>query len=197
MALAPRQTLIPAPYVALPSQEWDGNDGSWSTFAINVGSPGQDFRVLISTSGSAAFVPVPEGCSPTDPANCASLRGVQSLNGASSPGFQTNRSSTWTAIGLYSLDLEARLNYSGNGLYGYDRLGLGTAQGTKGPSLDRQVVAGIADKDYFMGILGLGVQPSSFSSASEPIPSFLRSLRDQSSIPSLSFGYTAGAPYRE
>jgi len=197
MALALRETTVPAPYVALPSQDWDGNDGSWSTFSINVGSPGQDFNVLVSTSASATFIPVPEGCPSTEPANCASLRGVQSFSGASSPGFQPNLSSTWTTIGIYSLDLEAHLNYSGNGLYGYDRVGLGTAQEKSGLSLERQVVAGVADKDYFLGLFGLGAQPSSFSSASEPIPSFLQSLRNQSLIPSLSYGYTAGASYSE
>lgn len=194
MALAPRETTLPAPYIVPPSQQWDGNDGSWSTFSINVGSPGQDFRVLISTSGSAIFLPVPAGCSSADPANCASLRGVQPFNGAPGLGFQVNESST---IGLYTLDLEARLNYKGNGLYGYDRVGLETANDKSGLSLGRQLVAGIADKSYFMGVLGLGITPSKFSSAGESIPSLLQSLRDQSLIPSLSYGYTAGASYRE
>ncbi|EON66382.1 hypothetical protein W97_05479 [Coniosporium apollinis CBS 100218] len=198
MALAPRAepTTVPAPFVFTPSQDWDGNDGSWSTFNVNVGTPGQDFRVLISTSGYETWVVAPEGCTPTDPSDCATARGAEIFNSAASPGFETNQSSTWDMIGLYSLDLEKHLGYSGNGLFGYDRVGLGTYAETGGLVLNRTVVAGIADKDHFLGVLGLSTRPISFESTSDPIPSFFTDLKTKNLIPSSSYGYTAGASYR-
>jgi hypothetical protein len=186
-------TTIPAPYVFSPSQVWEGNDGSWSTFYIRVGTPEQNFRVLISTAGSETWVPVPEGCR-NDYPNCGQLRGVAPFNNAQSNGFQTNLSTTWESIGLYTLDLESKLNYTGNGLYGFDNVGT-QIQNSGGLNLTHQVVAGIATKDFYLGLFGLDPRPSNFSTFSDPQPSFMRTLRDKEMIPSLSFAYTAGAPY--
>ncbi|KAF2177240.1 acid protease [Zopfia rhizophila CBS 207.26] len=198
MPIAPRATpfTTPAPYVVPPTQDFDGNDGSWSTFKVNVGTPGQDFRVLASTKSGETYVIVPEGCFPEDGADCPSLRGAEQFNSAQSPGFQLNMSSTWSTIGQYSLDLEAKLNYSGQGIYGYDRVALGPASESSSLSLDKLVVAGVAELSYWMGHIPLGIQSSSFSSLSQPADSFLVQMRNQSKIPSLSYSYTAGAKYR-
>lgn len=37
-----------------PSLYWDGIDGAWSTFYVQVGSPGQSVRLLPGTSASAS-----------------------------------------------------------------------------------------------------------------------------------------------
>lgn len=42
----------------------------------------------------------------------------------------------------------------------------------------------------------LGPKPTNFTSFNNPQPSFLWSLKNESYIPSLSWGYTAGAQYR-
>jgi len=47
-----------------------------------------------------------------------------------------------------------------------------------------------------LGIFGLGPKPTNFSDFNQPQPSYLWSLKNQSLIPSLSFGYSAGAPYQ-
>jgi hypothetical protein len=47
-----------------------------------------------------------------------------------------------------------------------------------------------------LGVFGLGPQPTNFSDYNDPKPSYMWSLKNQSLIPSLSFGYSAGAPYR-
>ena len=199
MHIVPRATAsaTPTPYVVTPSQEFDGNDGSWSTFSISVGTPGQDLRLLPSTKSGETYVIVPEGCiEGVDPDGCPNARGADVFNSEQSPGFQLNMSSTWSTIGQYSIDLEQNLNYTGQGIYGYDKVALGAAAESDSLSLDHQVVAGVADLDYYMGYLPLGVPDSSFSSLSQSIDSFMMQLRNESKIPSLSFGYTAGAKYR-
>jgi hypothetical protein len=184
---------IPAPFVFQPSQVWDGDDGSWSTFIIRVGTPAQTFRVLPSTAGQETWIPVPEGCLASDPENCGDRRGVYPFQGKEL-GFQYNASSTWKNIGLYDLILETNLNYTGNGLYGFDTVGTMVDGGLV---LEQQIVAGIATKDFLLGVLGLGPKPSNFSNFEHPQPSFVQTLKDQNKIPSLSYAYTAGAPYRK
>ncbi|KAF3048211.1 hypothetical protein E8E12_011274 [Didymella heteroderae] len=185
------------PYSVPPSQHFDGNDGSWSTFEISVGIPGQDFRVLPSTKSGVTYVIAPEGCNqPTDPSNCANLRGAEIFESTQNTGFQVTKSTDWSAIGQYDVDLEGALNMTAEGLFGYDHVTLGSAQDSNAISMDHQVVAAVADMDYFMGVLPLGTVQSSFSSLSEPQESLMWNLRNSSRIPSLSYGYTAGAKYR-
>lgn len=52
----------PKAYTFVPDQNWDGNDGSWSTFIIQVGTPPQYFRVLPSINGRETWVPAPIDC---------------------------------------------------------------------------------------------------------------------------------------
>ena len=199
MFIAPRATTFtkPEPYVVPPSQEFDGNDGAWSTFTISVGTPGQDFRVLASTKSGETYVVVPEGClEGVDGPNCSKLRGAERFQASQSPGFQVNASSSWSTLGQYSVDLEESLNYTAQGLFGFDEVSLGSAADKSALSLDHQVVAGIADLDYYMGYIPLGVPDSSFSSLSQSIDSFIYQLRNATKIPSLSFSYTAGAEYK-
>ena len=198
MALAPRATssATPEPYIVPPSQKFDGNDGSWSTFKISVGTPGQDFRVLPSTASGETYLVVPEGCLAGDGQDCPNERGAGIFNSAQNTGFQVNESSTWSAIGQYDITLEQKLNYTAAALFGYDSVSLGWAADTSKLSLSHQVVGGIGELDYWMGYLPLGIADSSFSSLSQSIDSFLYQLRNGSKIPSLSFGYTAGAAYR-
>ncbi|KAK6582505.1 hypothetical protein PZA11_004913 [Diplocarpon coronariae] len=55
---------------------------------------------------------------------------------------------------------------------------------------------GIATKDFILGEFGIGPKPTNFTSFQDPQPSFMWSLRNQSMIPSISWGYTAGARYQ-
>lgn len=93
--------------------------------------------------------------------------------------------------------METNLDYFDfdNGDYGHDTLALGY-NGSGGLSLDQQVIAGIATKDFYLGSLGLAPWPVNFS-LTDSSPSYLSSLKNQSKIPSLSFGYSAGASYRK
>lgn len=193
--MASNDSTVLAPWSWAPSTFWDGNDGNWNTFIVQVGTPPQDFRILPSTSGQETWVLDPQGCTSSDSQSCPWQRGALPFNGVVSTGFQSNESSTWHDIGLYTLDAqEAELGYTGSGLFGFDTVALGNNSNTL--SLEKQVVASLADKSYFLGEFGIGPKSINFTTFSDPIPNFMSSLLNQSMIPSLSFGYTAGASYR-
>lgn len=162
----------------------DGYDGPWSSFTIGVGTPAQFLRVLVSTSSQGTVVVLPTGCVSGDKI-CPIARGELFDNGSSKSWSEIN-----SAVFLFQdPSLTAQL--------GNDTLTLGAA-GNTGPSLTNQVIFGIADdRKYYLGMLGLSQVSTSLSKGEKGQPSFITSLRDQNIIPSLSFGYTAGAQYRE
>ncbi|KAI9714795.1 MAG: hypothetical protein M1820_000084 [Bogoriella megaspora] len=176
--------------LSIPASEyWDGVDGSWSTFWVSVGNPPQQVRVLPSTSGdhNALWVVLPEGCTEQDPSSCSQNRTV----------FYPNSSSSWNSLGLYHLGLreEALLGLDvslDNAEFAVETFTLGNGNGL--PAINASVVQGFATKDFYMGLLGLTARAVNVTNFNSPKPSPIQSLRDQGSIPSLSWGYTAGAP---
>jgi hypothetical protein len=120
----------------------DGNDGPWYSFSLQVGTPSQNVKVLISTAGTQTWVVAPDGCTPLDPSNCAISRGGEYLCNQSSTHVPnlTNVSSN-----IHNLSFESSLGYTGLGRYGFDDITLGW-QGSGGPMLKNQTIAGIAAK---------------------------------------------------
>nr|OQO24786.1 hypothetical protein B0A51_09411 [Rachicladosporium sp. CCFEE 5018] len=182
-----------------PSQYWDGNDGQWSSFHVSVGSPSQRVRLLPGTSataGDATWVVLSEGCSLANP-------GLQGCEDTRGNVFTRNESTSWSTNrldnqGLYQLDTyeESKLGLTGNAYYGFDTLQLGS-EGSELPDFTDQIIAGIATNDFWLGSLGLSPLPINFTSYDSPIPSLLTRLRNSSYIPSTSWGYTAGAVYKD
>ncbi|KAK6430696.1 hypothetical protein LTR95_013146 [Oleoguttula sp. CCFEE 5521] len=182
-----------------PSQYWDGKDGPWSSFHVSVGSPSQRVRLLPGTSataGDAIWVVLSEGCSLANP-------GLQGCEDTRGNVFTRNESTSWSTNrldnqGLYQLDTyeESKLGLTGNAYYGFDTLQLGS-EGSGLPNFTDQIIAGIATNDFWLGSLGLSPLPINFTSYDSPIPSLLTRLRNSSYIPSTSWGYTAGAAYKE
>ncbi|KAF4626156.1 hypothetical protein G7Y89_g12007 [Cudoniella acicularis] len=180
-----------SPLVVPPSGQWDGSDGPWSSFTLSIGTPPQSARVLASTTSNQPWVVLPLGCLPADPTNCANIRG-----GA----FQPNASTSWiknnqTSNGVFTVAIESNLGLTADASYGYDNISLSTP-GTSMPSLSNQILGGIESKNFSMGLFGLNPAATSFSGNSDPTPSYISSLKTQNFIPSLSYAYTAGAPYR-
>lgn len=166
-ALKKRKTeYFPISFIFSPSKLFEGNDGSWSTFIVRVGTPAQTFRVLISTAGQETWIPLVDGCAAFDPLNCGAMRGVQDFQNGPSGGFRTNlvgfshflstlmkigegdkltiggKSSTWELVDMFKLALEDHLDgYTGNGLYGFETVGL-QIQNSGGLTLVHSIVAG-------------------------------------------------------
>ena len=172
----------------------DGNDGPWSSFSIHVGTPPQPARVLVSTTVGETWVvsanTTQGGCLSGDPQGCPQNRGGL---------VNVNNSRTWQDQGIFALGDEVNLpDYGGpydNGDYGLETLGLGLPGGN-GVTLNNMVVAALATKDFYIGNLGINQQPTNFSDFSNTHTSFLKSLKEQGHIQSLTYGYTAGNQYR-
>ena len=168
-----------------------GVDGAWSTFLITAGTPPQQLQVVASTEVASTWVVAPEGCGPNNAANCTQARGGE---------YDNTKSSTWNVKDMFQLGAESNLGYTGNavnGSYGYDTVGLPGKPGAANISVNHQVIAGITTEAFYIGSLGLSNQPINFTDSTDSSPSLLTSLKNQNLIPSLSYGYTAGASYRK
>ncbi|SLM36511.1 Aspartic peptidase domain [Lasallia pustulata] len=174
-AVAGKPTAISVPVAT----EFLGYDGNWSPVSIRVGSPPQWVDVLVSTRNQETWVVGPGGCDGT--VICRTKRGGL---------FQRNESSTWHDQGYYNLGLDLQLGFTGNGDYGLDTISL-----DEQVSVPSQIIGVINSTDYWNGFLGLGVEPTNFTTVNQL--TFLSSMvENQSLIPSHSYGYTAGAYYR-
>ena len=103
------------------------------------------------------------------------------------------------------MNIELNLDYNDSATYGLDTVALGDITFTEAPTIKGQLVAGLATNDFYIGIFGLGHQPVNSTNSSDSqnlsgditYPSFLETLKSSGMIPSLSWAYTAGAPYRK
>ena len=153
---------------------------------MRVGNPAQDVQVLPSTILRESWVISTQGCGLNDPSNCDELRGGL---------FNLNASTTWQDQHVWTLGTESNLGYTTHqdiGDYGYDTVGI-SSPGVGGFTLNSQVVAAIFTPDFYLGYLGISPRDVDFNN--NPKPSFVGSLRNSDMIPSLSYGYTAGASY--
>ena len=157
-----------------------------------MGSSQDVVRVLPSTAALETWVVSPLGCPPGEPGTSNSTTCSDSRGGI----FDPNQSSTWKPFGNYSLDIELNLGYNDSASLGLDTLTLGYNNANAGLKIGNQLIFAIATDDYYTGIFGLGHLGTNVSNFSRPYPSFLTSMKANDFIPSLSWAYTAGAPYR-
>jgi hypothetical protein len=196
--------LPPRPLVAKYTGSFDGNDGRWSTFWINVGSDGksdgQNFKVLISTSSPITLLPMQaEWCDE----ECAAQRGVDQFGVKQPRGLDTKNN--WEPFGDYDIPMP---HWYTNNFLGSRNDTPAAAWGVQNVALDQsspqaniianRYVAGYTTRDPYIGSLGLAVGGPSPGGASRK--TFLTALEEATTprlIASSSYGYTAGAIYRE
>ena len=131
----------------------------------------------------------PSGCPKgNSPYNCVDIRGGV---------YNYNKSSSWKDIGEFALGPnEIELGYNDAAEWGFDTVALGGNNATGTQALEKQVVAAFESYDFAFGSFGISDHPTNFTNFTDPQPSFLSSLHSEKLIPSLSWGYTAGARYR-
>ncbi|KAF1924199.1 acid protease [Didymella exigua CBS 183.55] len=195
-------TTIPVPIVVNTSGTFDGNDGKWSTFYINVNSDsqglhGQNFKVLIFTSSPMVLVPgSTEWCVTKE---CAEQRGILiSSGGQQLLGME--KSGSWMTAGLFSIPVPdwysqdlVQGNMSLRGEWGSTNVGLGLSDESS-PVLQDIYIAWYIFKDYYLGSFGLAMGSVGGDGATKP--TFLTQFKSVGKIASISYGYTAGAWYR-
>ncbi|KAI9737625.1 MAG: hypothetical protein M1818_005629 [Claussenomyces sp. TS43310] len=188
------EATLATPIVAPPSQYWEGNDGSWSTFEIRIGTPPQTVRVLPATLWQEIWA-VYNGTSTLAP--CNTTLGV-SPDCTASRGdvYNSEHSSTWKTEQEANVGLNEDLGYIGEGIYGFDTVGLGWNNAT-GIALGHQIVAEIISETYWFGVIGIGFQPTNYTDYDDPQMSFAGTLHSNGNISSQSWSYTAGARYRD
>jgi len=189
--LAPRATVIPAPIAFVPNQNWEGIAGQWNSFTLRIGTPQQYIRVFPSTASQQTWAVDTAACDNTwyfhnDSSSCSSSRGDT---------YNITESSSWEDIGWYSLRIEENLEFFGSGHFGHEKVSLGFLE-DNGPSLTNTTVGTMDSGDFWLGVFGLHPRPTNFTSFDESAPSYMTLLKEQGLVPSLSFGYTAGAQYR-
>ena len=113
-----------------------------------------------------------QSCSVHGSANCAEDRGYV---------FRPNESTSWSTSGLdttsghgavYDLAVVEEKNldsaFAAAGSYGYDTVTLGLP-GSGLPTLPRQLIAGIATKEFYLGTIGLSPYVFNFTMYNEPV----------------------------
>lgn len=192
---------IPAPLTVSPDQGWSGIDGVWNTFSLRVGSQQAIVQVLPSTASQQIWAVDPEACTGTFEDTFTNTTVKKVDNGCkSSRGqlFNITGSKSWHDRGFWGLWV-GRDNFglTGNGHYGYDTVGLGIP-GEEGPTVDNTTIGTLKNPNFWLGHLGLHPKPTNWSTDTSipPVPSYMTMLFEQGSIPSRSYGFTAGSQYR-
>ncbi|KAF2398814.1 acid protease [Trichodelitschia bisporula] len=199
--LAPATKAAPpnspsGPIVVPYSQYWEGSDGQWSSFVLQLGERvTQTIRVFPSTSLYQTWAVAPEGC----PANLSQTLNCPELRGGL---YNSSASLSWVATTIYKTD-----NVQFVGAYykdvvarqGFETVSFGYPS-TSNPEVKHSVV-GMYSHLYFsqLGLLGLDPKPTNWSDMSgmlSPQPSLMELLVRDKKIQARGFGYAAGAYHR-
>lgn len=168
-----------------------GNDGAWSPFLVKVGTPPTPLRLLASTEIPETLVVVSIDCQGAA-LNCSDARGgIFDLDGSRTWSNKSGEKSFFNIISEVKL-----LQSDVNALYGFDTVQIGSPGGSNA-TVEQQVVAGIAAPELYVGSLGLHNRDVLFQADQQGQKSFISRLSRTKQIPSLSYGFFAGASYRK
>ncbi|KAK0745075.1 aspartic peptidase domain-containing protein [Apiosordaria backusii] len=161
-----------------------GIDGTWSNFMFVIGSPAEIVYLTPSTALSEIWTISSGGCHPVQ--ICINARGGV---------FNSSLSESWQPLGAWQLGMN-HTGMGGNGDYGLETLGFVNTLTSVSTLIENTLVAAINDTKYYNGFVGLGVTPGKFGS-NVTTPFIPQLAQVYGTIPSHSYGYTAGAYYRE
>jgi hypothetical protein len=205
--------VLPRAFSVQPSAQFEIFDGNWSTFNIQVGggpSESQNFRATVSTSSFSIWLPEPGNCTNSSASfsssDCAATRGVGFYEGAQSLGYDGSRSNTSRALDLVNMDIGGQLDpgtlfgseYLATGMLWVDYLYMSSGTGSSTVNSSDQVpIYGYRDIEYYLPTFGIGYGAVEDTGSNVTTNSTLLSMATAGVIPSQSWGYTAGAYYRE
>lgn len=138
-------------------------------------------NLLASSSSSQLLLQAANGCPATIP-DCAGDRGGL---------YNSTNSESWQGTGSGNVSLELNLGISVEAIYGTETVGIGSI------SLDTQTVSQINDIRYWIGTVGLHPWDEDSAANNTNKQDLISKLKEKGDIPSLTFGYTAGAQYRK
>jgi len=113
--------------------------------------------------------------------------------------FYPYASSSWDPVGRYSLGADRELGNHGYADYGLDTLTVGVA----GPNVTSSIIGAfngtntINNTYYITGLFGLGLGAGTFNNDITPVPALNALVKTEGKVPGNSYGFTAGAHYRE
>ncbi|KAK4943968.1 hypothetical protein LTR10_016488 [Elasticomyces elasticus] len=172
----------------------DGDGDHWSTFALQIGTPPQVVRLIPSITGNSIF-PV-ENLACYEPADlelsdCPDSRGLL---------FNPKNSSTYKDDGEVVLPIRPEHWLYPNGeqaVIGFDNITLDYPHYTN-ISLPNVTIFPYLGDDFWIGSFGINptINDTDADDFNVALPTFMGVLRQQNLIPSLSWGYHAGACYR-
>lgn len=109
--------------------------------------------------------------------------------------FDVSQSNSWKSLGGYQLGLN-HTGMEGNGDYGMDTISFYNNVNRQRTEVDGVLIGAINTTDYYQGFIGVGVTPGQFG-ANLTLPFISQLAQTYGTIPSHSYGYTAGAYYRD
>lgn len=108
--------------------------------------------------------------------------------------YSPKDSKQWSSWGRWQLGL-SYLGYGGNGLYGLDTINAYSPITDIAFGMGNVLTAAINTTDYFLGLYGLGITQGRFGN-NVGESSLAQAVKDFGWIPSYSYGFTAGAYYK-
>ena len=144
---------------------------------------------------TGAYIGCP--CSGIDYDAPSGTRPGGAFNAFAASGYQSNVTSTWQERPGFEIQDESYLNVTSSAQYGVDVVGLGP-EASAGLTLSSSLIAVVPTEPFYLGSLGLKPARTTVvnqSKAYVATATLMTQLKDQNLIPSLSYGYTAGAIY--
>ena len=189
-------SVLPQPLSLPRTENFDGNDGLWSTFALRIGQPPQGLSFLPSTPSTVTWgIDASTGCPSGIPVPPPFAGDPQCTDSRGNP-FNSNRSITWIPNSIYTLGVGGILGFDTTATFGFDDISI-EVSGASASTIPHQVVAKVGDPRYWLASFGLYPAATNFSATEGSQPSAMQTMKSNNLIPSLSYGYTAGAYYSE